>query len=482
MESGPVFLNFLLNRNEQTLEEQVGALEASMESVLQELGKLPTQPFSVVGVDANETRLVVELVIDGCAEKNSAAIYDAVEQLAADVNAEKKDEPKDETDTKKDESACQPEECPECFGKAKSEYPHYKFCSKYAEAERAKEEKAEEPTEAKEENKAAGKMEIIRNKSAGTKDIDAILVGDCQHLLCLTAKKAFSAADVKSTLVDNKRIELETFVSTKQYLVAQRKFEDAQVNFCATELNLRNAVSEEDKTVCELYFNNAVKALTEATGVFDALEEKRHLLETELGSLQASAQFTRSKADKARGNCGTNCPCFTSYIELEEFYMAQYEAQQGLEYFNTPPVPSDVSVPSDISEGGTQRVVLAAPNLLQTPNLRALKQSGAQPPLIVPFEHELFNFQAFSKGPELYTPVLSGNDDLYSTTIPAMATVTTTSTEVRQISADSSNEPADMGLYSTQDSAQGFQKGNSVSIPIVSTNANEEPKAGVEAC
>lgn len=129
-----------------------------------------------------------------------------------------------------------------------------------------------------------------------------------------------------------------------------------------------------------------------------------------------------------------------------------------------------------------RKVVLAAPNLFQTPNLRALKQSGAQPPLIVPFEHELFNFQAFSKGPELYTPVLSGNDDLYSTMIPAMATVTTTSTEVRQIAVDSSNKPADMGLYSTQDSAQGFQKGNSVSIPIVSRNANEEPKAGVEAC
>ena len=77
-ERGPVYLNFLVNRDEQALDQQVEAFTLSLETVLQDLGKLPETTFHVVGVDSDDTRFVLEVVIDGSKAQNSRAIVDTV--------------------------------------------------------------------------------------------------------------------------------------------------------------------------------------------------------------------------------------------------------------------------------------------------------------------------------------------------------------------------------------------------------------------
>jgi len=81
-DQGPVYLQFLVKRNEEAFEQQVEAFTLGLDSVLQDLGKLPEATLHVVGVDSDETRFVLEVIIDGCQSQSSRAIFDTVEKLA----------------------------------------------------------------------------------------------------------------------------------------------------------------------------------------------------------------------------------------------------------------------------------------------------------------------------------------------------------------------------------------------------------------
>ena len=79
---GPLLLSFLLDRtSEQTCAQQVDAFSADLGSVLTKMGKSEAATFSVVGVDSNTSKIVVEVVIDSCDGQNSRTIFDSIETL-----------------------------------------------------------------------------------------------------------------------------------------------------------------------------------------------------------------------------------------------------------------------------------------------------------------------------------------------------------------------------------------------------------------
>ncbi len=420
-ERGPIYLNFLVNRDEQAFDKQVEAFTLSLETVLQDLGKLPEATFHVVGVDSDETRFVLEVVVDGCKTQSSRAIFDAVVKLAEE--------------REKDDAAHAQEEaktvCDICFGKADSEFPHYKFCAKYSATPCV----------------VISKMDSIRSKNPGTKCLDSILVGDCHHLLCMDAKKAVAVASEKRAEADAKCAELQAFETSRQYLEAQKQFEDMQVEFCTAELGFRRAeeslmlakeAAPEDRMDLEkrakddqLWWTpmlaRAAEDLNEATAKFEALEAQRHSMALEASKYVTTANFAQDKAVKARRLCGAECPCFTSYIQLEEFYANQMPAEPFVEDFN--------------------------------------RMSSA----------------AWEEANREFFKLPSAADYIGG---PLVATITTTSTEIRRVPKDAASnakdETKDISLYSTQDSiGAGFQKGNSVSIPIPSPL--DAPKASETA-
>lgn len=419
-ERGPVYLNFLVNRDEQAFDQQVEAFTLSLETVLQDLGKLPETTFHVVGVDSDDTRFVLEVVIDGSKAQNSRAIFDTVEKLA-------EERAKDEA---AQAEAGKVTVCDICFGKSDSEFPHYKFCAKYSDTPCV----------------VISKMDSIRSKNPGTKCLDSILVGDCHHLLCMDAKKAVAVASEKRAEADAKCAELQAFETSRQYVEAQKQFEDMQVEFCTAELGFRRAeeslmlakeAAPEDRMDLEKRANDdkmwwtpmlarAAEDLSEATAKFEAAEAKRHSMTLEASTYVTTANFAQDKAAKARGLCGAECPCFTSYIQLEEFYASQMPAEPFVEDFNR------------MSSAAWQQ---ANQEFFKLPS--AANYIGA----------------------------------------PLFATITTTSTEIIRVpkDADAKGEIQDISIYSTQDCAtdetkqfslystqDGFQKGNSVSIPIPS--------------
>ena len=308
--------------------------------------------------------------------------------------------------------------CDICFGKSDSEFPHYKFCAKYSDTPCV----------------VISKMDSIRSKNPGTKCLDSILVGDCHHLLCMDAKKAVAVASEKRAEADAKCAELQAFETSRQYVEAQKQFEDMQVEFCTAELGFRRAeeslmlakeAAPEDRMDLEKRANDdkmwwtpmlarAAEDLSEATAKFEAAEAKRHSMTLEASTYVTTANFAQDKAAKARGLCGAECPCFTSYIQLEEFYASQMPAEPFVEDFNR------------MSSAAWQQ---ANQEFFKLPS--AANYIGA----------------------------------------PLVATITTTPTEIIRVPKDADVKGAtqDISIYSTQDSTvtgTGFQKGNSVSIPI----------------
>jgi hypothetical protein len=314
-------------------------------------------------------------------------------------------------------------------------------------------------------------------------------------MLCLEAKKACAAAAECCANADAKNAELKSFCESSVWKQAARTVEDEQVNFCTAEIGMRQAEDagdEETKKMWQPHLLKASKSLAEASTAFEGLESKRLALTCEAAKSEAEAKFAQAKADAANKIRGAQCPSFTSYIELEEYYAAQAETQGPAGLF-APPAAFDY----------TSQYVSAEPYVVTN-------EGSSEPPLIIPFQHELYDFKAFEKGPELYqfnepqTPQLKGASPAKMPTLlgnwnPAQYTiapsypsmgpvvypstssflvpsVTTTKTEVRMAAKD-------ISLYSTQDAdtSDGFQKGNSISIPLPSSAVPTLPADAVSA-
>ena len=86
-----------------------------------------------------------------------------------------------------------------------------------------------------------------------------------------------------------------------------------------------DAGNEEAKKLWQPHLLTASKNLAAAVAVFDEMEEKRLQLTIEAAKVEAEAKFAQAKADAANKIRGAQCPSFTSYIELEEYYAAQIE-------------------------------------------------------------------------------------------------------------------------------------------------------------
>ena len=104
------------------------------------------------------------------------------------------------------------------------------------EGEEAAKEGEEKPAPAVDEEKIRlARLERIRNSTAAAKNIDTILSGPCQHMLCLEAKKACAAAAECCANADAKNAELKSFCESSVWKQAARTVEDEQVNrprFC----------------------------------------------------------------------------------------------------------------------------------------------------------------------------------------------------------------------------------------------------------
>ena len=259
-----------------------------------------------------------------------------------------------------------------------------------------------------------------------------------------------------------------------------------------------DAGNEETKTMWQPHLLKASKNLAVAASAFEEMESKRLTLTVEAAKVEAEAKFAQAKADAANKIRGAQCPSFTSYIELEEYYAVQIETQPGATNLLAPSGAVDYSMQYRSAEP-----YVVAP------------ETGSEPPLIIPFQHELYDFKAFEKGPDLYKfnepqtpqlksaspakmPTLIGNwtPAQYSNMAPSygsfgpvvypstsfqtssflVPSVTTTTTEVRTACKDAT-------LYSTQDgdTSEGFQRGNSISIPLPSSAAPVLPADAVSA-
>ena len=424
-ERGPVLVMCLLNKSpEMTTEEQTTAFKLELETVLMDVGKLPGTVFSVVGVDSNEEEIVVEVVIDACDKQSSRAIFDTIDKLFSVVDDQIKVDyvPADAIQTSQD--ATEPE--------AQSTVKDNDDSKKDAIARQVK-------------------IDSIRNRNACTKNISTILTGPCQHLLCLEAKKARATVAEKLAIAEAKQAEVEVFCESIDYKTCSRSLEDAQVDFCTAELSLRRSEAPDESTDAELTemchwqqrLIQTTKALEIASSVFQKVEDARLTLVLEAAQSKAITQFEQSKAERAFKICGSQCPSFTSYIELESFYTAQLEQDENNQ--------------------------MQAPQTFQTPSNMVVYYTSdygepSSPPRIV-YTSNLF----------VGTPV-----------------ATTTTTMLRGNTISSSSEPAkifdadtetkDLSLYSTRDqstasattnvTSEGFQQGNSISIP---SNADVRP-------
>jgi hypothetical protein len=456
LENGPIYLNFLVNCTKQTLVEQVEAFTLGLEMVLQDLGKLPQVPFHVVGVDSDENRFVLELIVDGCKSQSSRAIFDTVEKLAEEQEKDKYQDPASTMVYRRD-----------AVGRILVQ-DGLARCMPFV-----------------------ATMDRMRGKNPCIKDLDSIFVGDCHHPLCLGAKKAMAVAVEKKMVAENKCAELQAFEASRGFLSAQQLLEEKQIEFCTAELGFRRAEeslalakqsapqcpmvppsplirstdlviqcleerANEEKAWWTPIVARTYRELTQAKELFEALETKRQSLTLEAATSAAAAKFAQVKADNARQMCielcgGAECSCFISYIQMEEYYASQLPELQFK-------VNAGFDVPAE------QYYARQVPD--------------------VPFEQLQ---EGFFQLPETVT---------YMLRLPQVATITTTSTEIRRVSTTDKDVTKEISLYSTQDSCYstvaGFQKGNSVSIPIVSRatslkadNAADEAGEGVgllQAC
>ena len=424
-ERGPVLVMCLLNKSpEMTTEEQTTAFKLELETVLMDVGKLPGSIFSVVGVDSNEEEIVVEVVIDACDKQSSRAIFDTIDKLFPVVDEQIKVDnvPADDIQTSQDATE------PEAQSNTAATVKNHDDSKKDAIA-------------------CQVKIDSIRNRNACTKNIITILNGPCQHLLCLEAKKIRATVAEKLAISDAKQAEVQVFCESIDYKTCSRSLEDAQVDFCTAELSLRRSEEPDESTDAELTemchwqqrLVQTTKALEIASSVFQKVEDARLTLVLEAAQSKAITQFEQSKAERAFKICGSQCPSFTSYIELESFYTAQLEqdANNQMQAFQT---PSNMVVyyTSDYGEPSTPSRIVYTSNLFVS------------------------------------TPVATTTTMLRGNTISP-------STEPAKI-FDADTETKNLFLYSTRDestasattnvTSEGFQQGNSISIP---SNADVRP-------
>jgi hypothetical protein len=194
----------------------------------------------------------------------------------------------------------------------------------------------------------------------------------------------------------------------------------------------------------------AYQDLSEATDTFEALEVKRQSMTLEAATSAAAANFAQVKADKARQMVlelcgGAECSCFISYIQLEEYYASQVQDDQfgvnaQMDLNVSPAFPYNQYFASQVPMKSKKKVVEFTTSLAWLD------------------AHQ----EGFFQLPETVTYI----------GMPKMTTnSTTTSTATRRVPETkdfSIYSTQEMSLYRTQEESAGFQKGNSVSIPIPS--------------
>jgi hypothetical protein len=157
------------------------------------------------------------VVIDRFEGQSARSIFDLVESLAPPIEDVAKAEALMAAAKEGEEAAKEGEEAAK-------------------EGEEAAKEGEEKPAPAVDEEKIRlARLERIRNSTAAAKNIDTILSGPCQHMLCLEAKKACAAAAECCANADAKNAELKSFCESSVWKQAARTVEDEQVNrprFC----------------------------------------------------------------------------------------------------------------------------------------------------------------------------------------------------------------------------------------------------------
>jgi hypothetical protein len=147
---------------------------------------------------------------------------------------------------------------------------------------------------------------------------------------------------------------------------------------------------------------------------------------------------------------GAECSCFISYIQLEEYYASQVQDDQ-------------FGVNAQMDVNGSP----AFPYNQYFANQGPMKSKNS----VVEFTPSLAWLDAHEEGffqlPETVTYIGMPKMTTNSTTTSSTATrrVPETKAETKDFSIYSTQE---MSLYRTQEESAGFQKGNSVSIPIPS--------------
>jgi hypothetical protein len=480
-DQGPVYLQFLVKRNEEAFEKQVEAFTLGLDSVLQDFGRLPEANVHVVGVDSDETRFVLEVIIDGCQSQSSCAIFDTVEKLAEEEKDKLPAEKQAVESTVRSEPKL-PHPWQQHVSSRTGKFYWYNPDTKettwicptpiVAPATSAYQRDAMNRVLVEDglARKVMSKMDRIRGKNPGAKHLDLILVGDSHHPLCMDAKKAVAVAVEKNSVDEAKSTELQAFETSMDYLSAQSQMETKQVEFCNAELGFRRAeeslalakeCSPQDRVELEKRANDekswwapmlerAYQDLSEATDTFEALEVKRQSMTLEAATSAAAANFAQVKADKARQMVlelcgGAECSCFISYIQLEEYYASQVQDDQfgvnaQMDLNVSPAFPYNQYFASQVPMKSKKKVVEFTTSLAWLD------------------AHQ----EGFFQLPETVTYI----------GMPKMTTnSTTTSTATRRVPETkdfSIYSTQEMSLYRTQEESAGFQKGNSVSIPIPS--------------
>ena len=287
---GPLLLSFLLDRtSEQTCAQQVDAFSADLGSVLTKMGKSEAATFSVVGVDSNTSKIVVEVVIDSCDGQNSRTIFDSIETLepfsafevvvAKDFKTIKTATPVDEKD-----AATTTEEIAKPLRTEEGQALQTAV-------------EADKPSIREVDTKTT--VASLRSQFQGAKNLSMILNGACHHLLCLEAKKATAAAAEKRAIAEVKARELEVFLQSKELEDARRGINEHQINFCNSKKHLVAAEMSGNKEAKRLWGQHitlVANLLASSTESFEALEDKRLAMTLDAVKSETAAKFAQVTA------------------------------------------------------------------------------------------------------------------------------------------------------------------------------------------
>ena len=479
---GPVFLMCLfdITNKELSVDEQVEAFTSDLNTTLVSVGKLDSAAFQVVGVDSNEDKIVVEVVIDGCDKQDSLAIFNTVEALEPFEEPKEKDAKlKDKEDDAKEDAVKEANSDDDAKKDAKEE--DVKEAKTDDDAKKV--DTTIEDKKMKEDAKPVTIIEGIRAKAPGAKNLTIILSGPCQHVLCMQSKKALALSTEKQAIADIKQRELEDFIASQEFITARRCLDETQAEFEQAEMSLRLRAADQGKIkgMWIKHITVIAEALDTASENFEALEDKRIRMSLDKVKAEAAAKFAKEKADNARklSSCIAcqDCPSFTTYIELEEYYASDaaqiclpvpaqpfvgavqpyfYPQQQQQPVFNQhplqvlnaqysqPPVPA-----SSISYAPGYKDYAPRPQYIQQP---------------APFYGYQPMYQSYPT--QVYTSSDIGQwRQVGVAPTPVTQTSTVTTTEIRQVA-----KPADKSIYATQDentqsSPSGFLQGDSVTLP-----------------